>query len=65
MRLGPEIFDALAVLRNGEWPRCNTGSTASERTVTRAVDSAYSSAIEETLQNGTDEILVDYVRDSL
>jgi hypothetical protein len=60
--IGPEIFDALAVLRTEELAAIHRFD-ASEQYFTRAVDFGYSFSIEETLQKwGHDEILGDYVR---
>jgi hypothetical protein len=60
--IGPEIFDALAVLRTEELAALHRFD-ASEQYFTRAVDFGYSFSIEETLQKwGHDEILGDYVR---
>jgi LmbE family N-acetylglucosaminyl deacetylase len=60
--IGPEIFDALAVLRTGELGSMHRFD-ASEQYFTRAVDFGYSFSIEETLEKwGRDEIIGDYVR---
>ena len=60
--IGPEIFDALAVLRTEELAALHRFD-ATEQYFTRAVDFGYSFSIEETLQKwGRDEILGDYVR---
>ena len=60
--IGPEIFDALAVLRTEELAAIHRFD-ASEQYFTRAVDFGYSFSIQETLQKwGHDEILGDFVR---
>jgi LmbE family N-acetylglucosaminyl deacetylase len=60
--IGPEIFDALAVLRTEELEAVHRFD-ASEQYFTRAVDFGYSFSIEETFEKwGRDEILSDYVR---
>jgi hypothetical protein len=60
--IGPEIFDALAVLRTEELGAMHRFD-ATEQYFTRAVDFGYSFSIEETLQKwGRDEIIGDYVR---
>ena len=60
--IGPEIFDALAVLRTEELGAVHRFD-ASEQYFTRAVDFGYSFSIEETFEKwGRDEILADYVR---
>jgi GlcNAc-PI de-N-acetylase/NPCBM-associated, NEW3 domain of alpha-galactosidase len=60
--IGPEIFDALAVLRTEELAALHRFD-ATEQYFTRAVDFGYSFSIDETLQKwGHDEILGDYVR---
>src|SRR5439155_16877465 len=60
--IGPEIFDALAVLRTEELAALHRFD-ATEQYFIRAVDFGYSFSIEETMQKwGHDEILGDYVR---
>src|SRR5436190_12552148 len=60
--IGPEIFDALAVLRTEELAALHRFD-ATEQYFTRAVDFGFSFSIEETMQKwGRDEILGDYVR---
>ncbi|MSO56541.1 MAG: hypothetical protein EXQ55_06420 [Acidobacteria bacterium] len=60
--IGPEIFDALAVLRTEELAALHRFD-ASEQYFTRAVDFGYSFSIDETMQKwGHNEILGDYVR---
>jgi len=60
--IGPEIFDALAVLRTEELGAMHRFD-ATEQYFTRAVDFGYSFSIEETLEKwGRDEIIGDYVR---
>src|SRR6266550_7231196 len=60
--IGPEIFDALAVLRTEELGALHRFD-ATEQYFTRAVDFGYSFSIEETLAKwGHDEILGDFVR---
>ncbi|HKY21224.1 MAG TPA: PIG-L family deacetylase [Vicinamibacterales bacterium] len=60
--IGPEIFDALAVLRTEELETMHRFDR-SEQYFTRAVDFGYSFSIEETFEKwGRDEILGDYVR---
>ena len=60
--IGPEIFDALAVLRTEELGAMHRFD-ATEQYFTRAVDFGYSFSIEETLEKwGRDEITGDYVR---
>jgi len=60
--IGPEIFDALAVLRTEELVALHRFDST-EQYFTRAVDFGYSFSIEETMQKwGRDEILGDYVR---
>ena len=60
--IGPEIFDALAVLRTEELAALHRFD-ATEQYFTRAVDFGFSFSIEETMQKwGHDEILGDYVR---
>ena len=60
--IGPEIFEALGVLRTGELAALHRFDGA-EQYFTRAVDFGYSFAIEETYEKwGRDEITADYVR---
>ncbi len=60
--IGPEIFDALAVLRTEELAAVHRLDGA-EQWFTRAVDFGYSFSVEETLSRwGRDEILGDFVR---
>ena len=60
--IGPEIFEALGVLRTEELTAMHRFDGA-EQYFTRAVDFGYSFSIDETLQKwGRDEILGDYVR---
>src|SRR5882672_9757338 len=60
--IGPEIFEALGVLRTGELAALHRFDGA-EQYFTRAVDFGYSFSIEETFQKwGRDEITSDYVR---
>jgi LmbE family N-acetylglucosaminyl deacetylase len=60
--IGPEIFEALGVLRTGELAAMHRFDGA-EQYFTRAVDFGYSFSIEETFQKwGRDEITADYVR---
>ena len=60
--IGPEIFEALGVLRTEELASLHRFDGA-EQYFTRAVDFGYSFSIEETLQKwGRDEIIGDYVR---
>jgi LmbE family N-acetylglucosaminyl deacetylase len=60
--IGPEIFEALGVLRTEELNSMHRFDGA-EQYFTHAVDFGYSFSIEETLQKwGHDEILSDYVR---
>ena len=60
--LGPELFEALAVLRTEELLAAHRFDGA-EQYFTRAVDFGYSFSIEETLEKwGKQEILGDYVR---
>ena len=60
--IGPEIFDALAVLRTEELAALHRFD-ATEQYFTRAVDFGFSFSIEETMEKwGHDEILGDYVR---
>src|ERR671925_833040 len=60
--IGPEIFEALGVLRTEELAAMHRFDGA-EQYFTRAVDFGYSFSIEETLEKwGREEILADYVR---
>jgi LmbE family N-acetylglucosaminyl deacetylase len=60
--IGPELFDALAVLRTEELRAAHLFDGA-EQYFTRAVDFGYSFSIDETLQKwGKEEILSDFVR---
>lgn len=60
--IGPELFDALAVLRTEELLSAHRFDAA-EQYFTRAVDFGYSFSIEETFKLwGREEILGDYVR---
>ena len=60
--IGPEIFEALGVLRTGELAALHRFDGA-EQYFTRAVDFGYSFSIEETFEKwGKDEITADYVR---
>ncbi len=60
--IGPELFDALAVLRTEELRAAHRFDGA-EQYFTRAVDFGYSFSIEESLEKwGKDEILGDFVR---
>src|SRR5262245_50906975 len=60
--IGPELFEALAVLRTEELLAAHRFDGA-EQYFTRAVDFGYSFSIEETLEKwGKQEILGDYVR---
>ncbi|MFN8058433.1 MAG: PIG-L family deacetylase [Vicinamibacterales bacterium] len=60
--IGPELFDALAVLRTEELAAVHRFDGA-EQYFTRAVDFGFSFSIDETLEKwGKDEILGDYVR---
>jgi LmbE family N-acetylglucosaminyl deacetylase len=60
--IGPEIFEALGVLRTEELAALHRFDGA-EQYFTRAVDFGYSFSIEETFEKwGHDEILSDYVR---
>jgi LmbE family N-acetylglucosaminyl deacetylase len=60
--IGPEIFEALGVLRTGELAALHRFDGA-EQYFTRAVDFGYSFSIEETLEKwGREEITADYVR---
>ena len=60
--IGPEIFEALGVLRTGELTALHRFDGA-EQYFTRAVDFGYSFGIDETFEKwGRDEIVADYVR---
>src|SRR5438445_10109836 len=60
--IGPEIFEALGVLRTGELAALHRFDGA-EQYFTRAVDFGYSFSIEETFAKwGREEITADYVR---
>ena len=60
--IGPEIFEALGVLRTGELAALHRFDGA-EQYFTRAVDFGYSFSLEETFEKwGRDEITADYVR---
>ncbi len=60
--IGPELFEALAVLRTEELLAAHRFDGA-EQYFTRAVDFGYSFSVEETLEKwGKQEILGDYVR---
>src|SRR5438034_4380575 len=60
--IGPEIFEALGVLRAGELASRHRFDGA-EQYFTRAVDFGYSFSLEETFEKwGRDEITADYVR---
>src|SRR5471032_597314 len=60
--IGPEIFEALGLLRTGELAALHRFDGA-EQYFTRAVDFGYSFSIEETFEKwGRDEIVADYVR---
>src|ERR1051326_3974212 len=60
--IGPEIFEALGVLRTGELAALHR-SDGAEQYFTRAVDFGYSFSIDETFEKwGRDEITADYVR---
>jgi LmbE family N-acetylglucosaminyl deacetylase len=60
--IGPELFDALSVLRTAELETMHRYDGA-EQYYTRAVDFGYSFSIEETFEKwGKDEIVGDYVR---
>src|SRR5215212_9291680 len=60
--IGPEIFEALGLLRTGELAALHRFDGA-EQYFTRAVDFGYSFGIEETFEKwGRDEIIADYVR---
>ena len=60
--IGPEIFEALGVLRTGELAALHRFDGA-EQYFTRAVDFGYSFGIDETFEKwGRDEIIADYVR---
>jgi LmbE family N-acetylglucosaminyl deacetylase len=60
--IGPELFDALGLLRTSELQAIHRYDGA-EQYFTRAVDFGYSFSLEETFQKwGTEEIVSDYVR---
>src|ERR1043165_6737195 len=60
--IGPEIFEALGVLRTGELMALHRFDGA-EQYFTRAVDFGYSFGIDETFEKwGREEIVADYVR---
>jgi LmbE family N-acetylglucosaminyl deacetylase len=60
--IGPEIFEALGVLRTGELAALHRFDGA-EQFFTRAVDFGYSFGIDETFEKwGREEITADYVR---
>src|SRR5262245_20650827 len=60
--IGPEIFEALGVLRTEELGAMHRFDGA-EQYFTRAVDFGYSFSVEETFEKwGRDEITADYVR---
>ncbi len=60
--IGPEIFEALGVLRTGELAALHRFDGA-EQYFTRAVDFGYSFSLEETFEKwGRDDITADYVR---
>src|SRR5882757_4454200 len=60
--IGPEIFEALGVLRTGELAALHRFDGA-EQYFTRAVDFGYSFGLDETFEKwGRDEITADYVR---
>ncbi|MCA1585913.1 MAG: PIG-L family deacetylase, partial [Acidobacteria bacterium] len=60
--IGPELFEALAVLRTEELAAAHRYDGA-EQYFTRAIDFGYSFSVEETLQKwGKEEILGDFVR---
>src|SRR6478736_6684306 len=60
--IGPEIFEALGVLRTGELAALHRFDGA-EQYFTRAVDFGYSFSLEETFEKwGREEITADYVR---
>jgi len=60
--IGPEIFEALGVLRTGELAALHRFDGA-EQYFTRAVDFGYSFSIEETFEKwGREEITADYVQ---
>src|SRR5437762_12056421 len=60
--IGPEIFEALGVLRTGELEALHRFDGA-EQYFTRAVDFGFSFSVEETFEKwGRDEITSDYVR---
>src|SRR5689334_15580301 len=60
--IGPEIFEALGLLRTGELAALHRFDGA-EQYFTRAVDFGYSFSLDETFEKwGRDEITADYVR---
>src|ERR1700737_1268581 len=60
--IGPEIFEALGVLRTGELAALHRFD-GTEQYFTRAVDFGYSFGLDETFEKwGKDEITADYVR---
>jgi len=60
--IGPEIFEALGVLRTGELAALHRFDGA-DQYFTRAVDFGYSFSLEETFEKwGRDQITADYVR---
>src|SRR5579863_7619677 len=60
--IGPEIFEALGLLRTGELAALHRFDGA-EQYFTRAVDFGYSFSLEETFEKwGREEIVADYVR---
>jgi LmbE family N-acetylglucosaminyl deacetylase len=60
--IGPEIFEALGLLRTGELAALHRFDGA-DQYFTRAVDFGYSFSLEETFEKwGKDEITADYVR---
>src|SRR3978361_872340 len=60
--IGPEIFEALGVLRTGELAALHRFDGA-EQYFTRAVDFGYSFGIDETFEKwGREELTADYVR---
>src|SRR5437763_5268136 len=60
--IGPEIFEALGVLRTGELAALHRFDGA-EQYFTRAVDFGYSFSIEETFEKwGREQIISDFVR---
>ena len=60
--IGPEIFEALGVLRTEELAALHRFDGA-EQSFTRAVDFGFSFSVEETFEKwGHDEVLADFVR---